>query len=246
MMLSLVTFGLLPSVLCAQGSSSQSRQHSKPGKYNKIFRGFVSSSSESIPERTFVVTSGWLPKADPLGSQDAAQDDALEKARDQVIRFLRDQKLGGEWKPNVTFVRDRLLADLRKDEVVGKDTKGELQEFLIGDRFRAVEETRTVDDQGQEKETRRVWVKVAINPENWKQIQNENRLAEDQKRVKLMRSRMVLLVKFLAGIVALLATVCGYLRLDEWSKGYYTKWLKLAAVGCVGVVTVLLWHLVAR
>jgi hypothetical protein len=124
--------------------------------------------------------------------------------------------------------------------------KSELQTLMIGDRFRAVEETRTVGEDDKKTENRRVWVKVAINSENWKRIQNENRLVEEQKRVKLMRSRMVFLVKFLAGIVALLATVCGYLRLDEWSKGYYTKWLRLAAVGCVGAVTVLLWQLVAK
>ena len=34
-----------------------------------------------------------------------------------------------------------------------------------------------------------------------------------------------------AGIVALLLTICGYIRLEEWSKGYYTKWLRLVAIG---------------
>jgi len=57
--------------------------------------------------------------------------------------------------------------------------------------------------------------------------------------------RMVFLVKFLAGIVALLLTVCGYIRLDEWSKGYYTKWLRLVAIGCIATVTVLLGTLLA-
>jgi len=131
--------------------------------------------------------------------------------------------------------------------VIGrKDVKGDLKEFLIDDRYRAVEETRTVNDDGKESENRRVWIKVAINADNWKQIQKEIRQVEDQDRLQVMRSRMVFLVKFLAGLVALFGTICGYLRLDEWSKGYYTKWLRLAAVGCVGVVTVFLWMLVAR
>ncbi len=244
--LSLVILGLGPSMLFAQGPSSQTRQHGKPGKLNKIFKVLGSSPSENFAEKTFLVMSGWLPKGDPLGSQDAALDDALEKARDKVVGFLREQKLGGEWKPKVSFVRDRLLVDLDSNEVVDKDPKGQMQKFMIDDRFRAVEETRTVDDKGQPEKTRRVWLKVAINGENWKQIQKETRQAEDQKRLTLMRNRMGFLVKFLAGIVALLATACGYLRLDEWSKGYYTKWLRLAAVGCVGAVTVLLWQLVAK
>ncbi len=247
---------LVGLVLWASGSSAQQgppsppsvhpRQQGKPAKPNRISKIFSSSPSENIPERPFIISSGWLPKNEPLLSQDAALEDALEKARDKVVTYLHDQKLGGDWKPGTVFIRDRLLADLREDEVTGKDPKSGSKEFLIHDRFRGVEETRTVNDKGEDKENRRVWIKVAINAENWKLIQKEIRQWEDQKRLTLMRNRMGFLVKFLAGIVALLGTICGYLRLDELSKGYYTKWLRLAAVGCLGAVTVFLWFLVAK
>ena len=59
----------------------------------------------------------------------------------------------------------------------------------------------------------------------------------------MTEKRMVFLVKVLVGIVALLVTICGYIRLDEWSKGYYTKWLKLGAIVCIAAVTTLLWSL---
>jgi hypothetical protein len=227
--------------------SAQARQHGRPSKPNKVLKIFNAGSSENFPERPFIVPSGWLPKDDPLVNQNALLDNALEKARDEVVLFLHDQKPGGKWTPKVTFIRDRLLVDLQEKDVIGrKDVKGDLKEFLIDDRYRAVEETRTVNDDGKESENRRVWIKVAINADNWKQIQKEIRQVEDQDRLQVMRSRMVFLVKFLAGLVALFGTICGYLRLDEWSKGYYTKWLRLAAVGCVGVVTVFLWMLVAR
>ncbi len=255
--LSLVGLALWTSIVWAQHPPSppsvHPRQQGKPAKPNRISRIFSSAPSENIPERTFIIFSGWfpkkselLPKDDPLLSQDVAQDDALEKARVQLIDFLHEEKLGGNWKPKVNFIRDRLLADLRENEVIGKDVKGELKEFLIGDRIRYVEEIRTVGDPGNETEHRRVWIKVAINADNWKLIQKEIRQDEDEKRLALMRNRMGFLVKFLTGIVALLGTLCGYLRLDEWSKGYYTKWLRLAAVGCVGAVTVFLWFLVAK
>jgi hypothetical protein len=230
------------------------RQQGKPGKPNRISKIFSSGPSENFPESPpLIVSSGWLPKNipllpkdDPLVSQDTALGQALEKARDQVIDFLHEKKTGSDWKPRVSFIRDRLLVDLKENEVTGKDVKGKLKEFLIGDRYWAVEESRTVGDAGNETENRRVWIKVAINSENWKLIQKEIRQWEDQKRLALMRNRMGFLVKFLAGIVALLGTICGYLRLDEWSKGYYTKWLRLAAVGCLGAVTVFLWFLVAK
>ena len=246
--LSLFLLGLSPAMLLAQSPGGKpSDQHRQNGRKPKVFKIFGSGSSNSFPERTFIVVSNWLPKEDPLLSQDAqdaALEGALDKARDQVAGYLREQKLAGEWKPKLGIIRDQLLADLRQDEIVGHDPKGNLKEFLVRDRFRAVEETRTVGDDGHETENRRVWLKVNLNAENWKQIQKDIRQADDNKRVEVMRSRMIFMVKLLAGMVALFGTVCCYLRLDEWSKGYYTKWLRLAALGCAGAVTVLLWMLV--
>ncbi|HLJ95712.1 MAG TPA: hypothetical protein VKU02_21225 [Gemmataceae bacterium] len=54
-------------------------------------------------------------------------------------------------------------------------------------------------------------------------------------------SRMVLLGKLLAGVVAFLGAIAGYLRLEEMTKGYYTAWLRLAAIGFVSVVGAGIW-----
>jgi hypothetical protein len=54
--------------------------------------------------------------------------------------------------------------------------------------------------------------------------------------------RMLWLGKLLAGIVALLTAVAGYTRLEEATKGYYTTWLRLGALGFVSaVVAVVCW-----
>lgn len=243
--LSLALLGLATSVLWAQGPPGPPpRQHGKP---NKIFKFNSTSSSQNVPEKTFIITSQWhLPKDDDFKGQDLALDDALEKARDKVAAYLEEQKLAQNWTPKLSFVRDRLLGDLSKDDIKGEDPKGQLREILIAERFRAVEETREVGEPGKETETRRVWLKVAISGDNWKRIKDEIQLVENQKRLKVTKSRMVFLVKILVGIVALLLTVCGYIRLDEWSKGYYTQWLKLAAVGCMVIVGLILWRLVAH
>jgi len=224
----------------------QPRAHAKPGK---IFRFNGAPSSENVPEKIFIVSSQWnFTKEDALAN-------ALEKAREQVDAYLHQQKPTLEWTPKLGFLRDRMLGDLRQGEVelrkkeLGeKDGKGKLEEFLVDERFRAVEETRELDQaravQDEDvHETKRVWLKVVVNPETWKLIQKENRQAEDQRRLKVTEKRMVFLVKFLVGIVALLVTICGYIRLDEWSKGYYTKWLKLGAIVCIAAMTVLLWSL---
>jgi len=250
LLLSLLVLGFGASAVWGQFPSSQTpnppRQHGKPAKSNRILKLFSSGSSENVPAKSFIIRGDLQPKNDPLLRQDAALENALEKAKDQFVGFLHDQKLGSHWEPGVPFIREHMLADLREDELTNKDPRGELKDFLVADRYRAFEETRTVEEKGKETECRRVWIKLAINSDNWKLIQKEVRQAEEDNRLQLMRTRMVFLVKLLAGLVALLATICGYLRLDEWSKGYYTKWLRLAAVGCVGAVTVFLWFLVAR
>jgi hypothetical protein len=48
-----------------------------------------------------------------------------------------------------------------------------------------------------------------------------------------MIERMQPLGLGLAGLVLMLAAIGGYIRLDEWSKGYYTGWLRLAVIGIV-------------
>jgi hypothetical protein len=58
----------------------------------------------------------------------------------------------------------------------------------------------------------------------------------EQDRQELMRQRQLMLARILAGVVALLVAVVGYLRLDEATKGYYTLWLRLGALTLVGGV----------
>jgi hypothetical protein len=237
--LSLIIGGLGTSFLWAQGPPAPVRQHGKP---IKIFKVNGPPPSDNVPEKGFNVSSLWNLK------KDEALVNALENARDQVDSYLREQKQRLEWTPSIAFVRNRMLADLSTDEVakiIGEDHKGKLEPFLIDGRFRAVEETREVNQ--PEGETKRVWLRVVVNPETWKQMQKENQRVADQRRLDVTKGRMVFLVKLLAGIVVLLLTICGYIRLDEWSKGYYTKWLRLGAFGCVGAVSwVLLWTLVHR
>jgi hypothetical protein len=69
----------------------------------------------------------------------------------------------------------------------------------------------------------------------------ERREMMEHDRQETMRQRQLLLARILAGVVALLVAVVGYLRLDEATKGYYTLWLRLGALGLVGGVGAVLW-----
>jgi hypothetical protein len=74
-----------------------------------------------------------------------------------------------------------------------------------------------------------VTLKLEVGPKQYREILENDR----QERVQ---QRELLLARVLAGLVALLVAVVGYLRLDEATKGYYTLWLRLGALGLVGGV----------
>jgi hypothetical protein len=69
---------------------------------------------------------------------------------------------------------------------------------------------------------------VAITPEDDRDIlQQDSQYRMDQ--------RLLWVGAGLAGLVVLFGAIAGYIRLDEWSKGYYTWWLRFGALGFLGV-----------
>jgi hypothetical protein len=75
---------------------------------------------------------------------------------------------------------------------------------------------------------------IEISPKDWQYIVREDRRVRSE-------FRMLVLAKGLAGLVAVLGAVAGYLRLEELTKGYYTAWLRLAAIGFVSAVSAGIW-----
>jgi hypothetical protein len=47
----------------------------------------------------------------------------------------------------------------------------------------------------------------------------------------------------LAVLVLILAAVAGYIRADEWTRGYYTGRLRVLAVGAVAAGAAAVWWL---
>jgi hypothetical protein len=58
-----------------------------------------------------------------------------------------------------------------------------------------------------------------------------------------MEVRQLLLAKVLGGLVVLFAIAALYFRLEEYTKGYYTLWLRLAALGLAAVTGAGVWWL---
>jgi hypothetical protein len=58
----------------------------------------------------------------------------------------------------------------------------------------------------------------------------------ENDRQLTMQERQLLLGKVLAALVAVFTAFAGYYRLEEATKGYYTNWLRLGALGLVAAV----------
>jgi hypothetical protein len=70
---------------------------------------------------------------------------------------------------------------------------------------------------------------VQLTPQAYRKIlENDRQLT--------MQERQLLLGKVLAALVAVFTAFAGYYRLEEATKGYYTNWLRLGALGLVAAV----------
>jgi len=81
-----------------------------------------------------------------------------------------------------------------------------------------------------------VSVHFELSPQNYQYILKKESELRGQER-------MVILGKVLAGLVGILAAVAGYFRLEDATKGYYTAWLRLGAIGFVAMIGAGLWLL---
>jgi len=79
-----------------------------------------------------------------------------------------------------------------------------------------------------------VTLKISLDADKFAEIFNH-------QREQTSRDRMMGLGRTLAIVVAFLAAVSGYLRLEEATKGYYTTWLRVGAISFVGAVGAGMW-----
>lgn len=147
-----------------------------------------------------------------------AEEYALQRAQDWVSQWLRQKHPNLTWKPPTSFIRKSLV-------------EGESQHLEAFDKNLGP---------GPEGLAECWAITVAVTPDSYRAMLR----LEREHRTELLRAeraertgeRMAVLVKLLMAVVALLAALAGYLRLEDWTKGYYTWWLRAAVLGFLGFV----------
>jgi len=135
-------------------------------------------------------------------NEDEARDDALDKAHAQLLAYLQRQSPPVQWTPGIDFVK-KLVRD---ESVTGLEGD-------VGKEFA---------DRVGPRPMKRVRLRLVLGVREHEEILRRDR----EFRVE---QRQVFLLKVLGAIMGLLALVAMYVRLEDWTKGYYTAMLRLAA-----------------
>jgi hypothetical protein len=77
----------------------------------------------------------------------------------------------------------------------------------------------------------RVHLRLGITAAGWHELAETERSTRAQERMNVV-------ARGLAVLTALLGAVAGYIRVDEWTKGYYTGRLRLAVIALVALAAV--------
>ncbi len=204
------------------------------------------NTGDEKPTKTWIVTGEWF------ASYKDAEEDALETGLGHVLNYLAERKPPIEWKPDADYVRQRLVRDLNDLELkqrIDQMEPGEAQKIertrIQINGYHAAEEQREFADKDEQHpigRLRRVVLKVALSPRDLGDIQEKEQYFQVENRHTQAGLRQLMLAKFLAGLVAVLAAIGGYFRLEDATKGYYTAWLRLGAVSFVALIGASIWY----
>ncbi len=211
-------------LLTAAVYNGYSTAQAKPGR---------GAGSTTVVKPSWVVVGGWM------STPEEAVQDALDKARLKVDDYLRAQDPPMEWSVDRTYLRNNLWIDLPATESEFKAQKWEQpEEKNFG--HKAQVESGEFDGLGR---MYRAAVAVRVSDKAREEFEKQEQIYQAKQRQDRAAHRQGVLARVLGGLVAFLAVVACYLRLEDATKGYYTTLLRLAALGLVALVGAGIWLL---
>jgi hypothetical protein len=182
----------------------------------------------------------WVVPGQWMTSEEEAVDDALERARDKVTEYLRGQNPPKEWPIDPAYLRQKMWRDLKPDEEAVKALRWEKTEKKTINNHLVQIESKSFEGLG---DMYRAAIYVSVLPDNQAEFKRQEELYQTKQRESRATHRQGVLVRVMAGLVAVLVAIAFYLRLEDATKGYYTTLLRLAAVTFIGLVGAGIWLL---
>lgn len=136
------------------------------------------------------------------------QKDAEAHALERACGWLAEHSANLGWTPTPEFLREKGM--VKFEEPTEEEFKV-AKDFAEGGKMKVVK------------------MQLEVTADQARDIQT-------QARQERMTSRHRLVACVLGGLICLLFVVGGYLRLEEATKGYYTRPLRLAAIGILILV----------
>jgi hypothetical protein len=190
----------------------------RKGKLKKVPRGAVERAQRLANAKQQAPTQpandpAWVVEGYGESAADA-EEDSLRRARQSVQEYL-DKHYG-------SLASAPSLEQLQKAGVVGLEGSPELRKLEDSDK---------------------VMYEVQVAHAQVKLTRGYREGLQKLVLLQHTRQRQWLTARVLAGVVALLLVCGGYLRLEEATRGYYTRLLRLAALGTLAGVGAGLWLL---
>jgi hypothetical protein len=199
-----------------------------------LFHGSISTQSSTDTTRKFVPATPAPPAppaaystapppppaaVKPVMSRKMRKPQPAEEPNPVVWHTTVESLRIGEkeaWDDALDGVRNRLMQELRLSTVPDPTFLQE-HKWLVK-KLEDKEPGPTVDGT----ETLKLRVTAELTAEGWRELAR-------REQSHLAQHRLEVTARGLAVLTVLLGVIAGYIRLDEWTKGYYTGRLRLAA-----------------
>jgi hypothetical protein len=189
----------------AAPSTPQSVSSSSSPKMTAV-KDFMSPKSSPRPGSPAIIKER-VVSAIPYANKAEAEDDAFTSARDAIERRLAELDPPVRYRPSLNEIRNEFA---RKDsQTTHRPSQAELEEYA----------------------------KNSVNEKviaSLVYVECDVEVTADQIRELRTRDRVTITLRVFSGLIFIALSGFLFLRADEWTKGYLTRWLACAAVVLVG------------
>jgi len=207
----------LIAVVLTGAASIASAQGPKPKRTTHLPPGLEKIMRHRKTQAKEPKIEDWHATVEGRGmTSEEAKAVALIKAREALLDFIHKYSYSVQHLPPDEFILKELSEVSPPEVIENDDNLANVGKYLVR-------------------------LDLNVTDEKFHKILDYDHQVAMAEHEELVQGRLFFLGKLLLGIIALLSCLVCYARLEEITKGYYTAWLRLGAVGILCAVGAGLW-----